>query len=460
MEFNADVEQWPAFLDFSLFPNETISGLTLPEINAHLQESISTPQTMITDVSSEIFQENTSSSPQRFAQALSDDELQKLRDSCVPDGTKNRNKWAIGLYEKWQNKRRITDQDNAMLSIPTKSEILTATEEQLDYWFAKFICEVRKMNGEMYPRDTLIGIVAGINAHCSANGRQLNLFTDKRFDFFRSNLDAACIQSSRSGASCSRKQADVISEEEEELLWSKGALGGDNPTALIHTLLYLNGLHFALRSGKEHRDLSIEQITVIPPSSTQEHYVIKYKEKTSKTNNGGLKHRKVEPKEVTHIDIHSIENPERSHALLFQKYLKLRPINSTNHFYLSPLKNWNLTNWYKNVPIGHNTLAHVVRDICKQCDIKGNKTNHSLRATCATRLFNNGVDEQLIMERTGHRSVNGVRTYKRSDSTHHYNTSVIIDNKSIQSIKKTEQSHTFNFIFNDGCTVTINNNQK
>ena len=43
----------------------------------------------------------------------------------------------------------------------------------------------------------------------------------------------------------------------------------------------------------------------------------------------------------------------------------------------------------------------------------GHKNNHSLRVTTATRLFQSGVDEQLIMDLTGHRSVSGVRTYKR-----------------------------------------------
>ena len=40
-------------------------------------------------------------------------------------------------------------------------------------------------------------------------------------------------------------------------------------------------------------------------------------------------------------------------------------------------------------------------------------TNHSLRASAATRLFNEGVDEQLICEQTGHRS-SAVRAYKRT----------------------------------------------
>ena len=42
----------------------------------------------------------------------------------------------------------------------------------------------------------------------------------------------------------------------------------------------------------------------------------------------------------------------------------------------------------------------------------GYTTNHSLHVSAATRLFAAGVDEQLIMSRTGHSSVNGVCTYK------------------------------------------------
>lgn len=52
--------------------------------------------------------------------------------------------------------------------------------------------------------------------------------------------------------------------------------------------------------------------------------------------------------------------------------------------------------------------------MCKEAGVVGYKTNHSLRTTTATRLFHAGVDEQLIMERTGHRSTDGVRSYKRT----------------------------------------------
>ena len=69
--------------------------------------------------------------------------------------------------------------------------------------------------------------------------------------------------------------------------------------------------------------------------------------------------------------------------------------------------------WYAKVAVGHNTLAKIVSHVCRAGGIEGYKTNHSLRVTSATRLFHSGVDEQLIMDRTGYCSLDGVRTYKR-----------------------------------------------
>ena len=56
----------------------------------------------------------------------------------------------------------------------------------------------------------------------------------------------------------------------------------------------------------------------------------------------------------------------------------------------------------------------MVKKMYADANITGYKTNHSLRATTATRLYHAGVDEQLIMERTGHRSLDGVISYKRT----------------------------------------------
>ena len=57
----------------------------------------------------------------------------------------------------------------------------------------------------------------------------------------------------------------------------------------------------------------------------------------------------------------------------------------------------------------------MMLSICSDAGISGFKTNHSLRATNAARLYHQGVDEQkLIIERTGRHSIKGVQGYKQT----------------------------------------------
>jgi integrase len=53
--------------------------------------------------------------------------------------------------------------------------------------------------------------------------------------------------------------------------------------------------------------------------------------------------------------------------------------------------------------------------MCKQDALEGNYSNHSGRVTTVTCLYDAGVPEQAIMKRSGHRSIEGVRTYQRED---------------------------------------------
>lgn len=109
------------------------------------------------------------------------------------------------------------------------------------------------------------------------------------------------------------------------------------------------------------------------------------------------------------------ERPERCIVTLYEKYIAHRPpLESckTDAFYLRPLQK-PTEFWYSPQAVGRHTLAKVIGRICKDAGITGHKTNHSLRATAASRLYQNNFDEQLISEVTGHRS-NAVRAYKRT----------------------------------------------
>jgi hypothetical protein len=66
--------------------------------------------------------------------------------------------------------------------------------------------------------------------------------------------------------------------------------------------------------------------------------------------------------------------------------------------------------------VGVNKLSSIMKTMCSKAGIEGYYTNHSGKRTCATTLYQAGVPEQEIMNRTGHRSVESVRKYKRASN--------------------------------------------
>ena len=78
-----------------------------------------------------------------------------------------------------------------------------------------------------------------------------------------------------------------------------------------------------------------------------------------------------------------------------------------------------------DAPVGVHTLQQIVKKMCNEAGFEGQFTNHSLRATAATRLYAAGIDEQLIAEKTGHRS-SSVRAYKRTSDEQQQQLSTIL----------------------------------
>ena len=155
---------------------------------------------------------------------------------------------------------------------------------------------------------------------------------------------------------------------------------------------------------------NLPQITVVEVSGERKHLL--YVKDVSMNNCGGLKMRKVQPKHV--IQHENLEKPDRCIVRVFEEYSRRCPPNQpVSSFYLKPLVKPKGDIWYAAVPVGHNTLDKTVARMCSAAGIIGFKTNHSLLVTLATQLFQEGVDEQLIMAKTGHRSTDGVRSYKR-----------------------------------------------
>ena len=202
-----------------------------------------------------------------------------------------------------------------------------------------------------------------------------------------------------------------------------------SPKALLNTMMFMNGLYFALRSGNEHRQLRYLPCQIEVIEKPGQRPCLRYTEDISKNHPGGLRGRKYTAKVVIHHA--NIDNPSKCFVQLFKLYNKLCPADRPHSaFYLAPLNKPKESCRFSRSPVGHNTLKNFVGSMCQEAGIVGYKTNHhSLRATTATRLYAKGVDEQLVMERTGHRSIEGIRSYKPTSYEQQENISDILNIK-------------------------------
>ena len=140
---------------------------------------------------------------------------------------------------------------------------------------------------------------------------------------FRTTLDSEMKRLSSTGQYIHKRQVEPITVEDVSLLWELGLLGTTSPTVLLHTLVYMVGLYFALRSGSEHRRLRYTpaQIQLIEKSHSRSYLI--YQEDISKTNQGGLHSRTKQPKKVIHYA--NTTNPDRCFIHIYKTYMSKCP---------------------------------------------------------------------------------------------------------------------------------------
>lgn len=333
---------------------------------------------------------------------MSTEDLQNRLDNSETKSTRRRNLWAYNTFQKWISSRN----NNRLVTEKLMTSLEASSVEDMNKFMSYFICETRKVDGNLYPAKTLLSLVMGLQGYLKSKGVIINILNSPDFENTRAVLDLEMKRITQEGVGVQCKQADVFTPEMEDKLWTKKLLGDFNPRVLIRTLVFLNGKNFALRGGEEHRRLRYRPAQITLHEDGNERY-LKYIEDMSKCNQGGLKSRRIHRKEVKHYANASC--PERCHVRIFEKYMSLCPTEGRDGaLYLQPLLKFSGSVWYSRNPLGHNTLRTMTATLAKEAGLSGNFTNHSLRATTATRLFHSGVSEQAIMDRTGHRSIEGM----------------------------------------------------
>ena len=217
------------------------------------------------------------------------------------------------------------------LTPPPIPPLLTMADPEMLYWMTHFILEVRKRNGEPYPPNSLYPIIAGVMCHIRHTGRAIDCFKDASFCQFRVSLDAELKRLQGEGIGSHKRRAEIITESEENILWKKGLLGDTSPQTLLDTMVFCCGLYFALRSGKEHRQLRHNPCQIELVEHPRERAFLRYTEDISKNHQGGLKGRKIQPKVVMHGEF---RKQQRCFVRLFKRDRSSVPLMHQNMLFI------------------------------------------------------------------------------------------------------------------------------
>ena len=334
-------------------------------------------------------------------------ESEALGKKYTPKNTDSSTKWAVATFLSWRDKRNSSFADPES-QVPCDLLISTDTE-LLSKWLTYFVAEARRKDGENYPPKTVYLLLTGLLRHMRSRNVTCPNFldtSDHRFSTFHNALDNVLRDLRMKGIGQSR-QTEAFSKQDEEVLWESGVLSDDSPKSLLRAVFFLNGKNFCLRGGDEQRNLKISQLKRL---SNPDRYI--YTENSSKNRCGGLKQIRLQNKTVPIIAVP--ESQSRCHVYLLDKYFQKLPPKAIekDNFYVQPATSGK--QWFTARPIGRNMLSKMVKEICQEGGINGRKTNHSLRATGVSDLFQAGVPEKMIQERSGHLSLDGLRQYQRT----------------------------------------------
>ena len=178
------------------------------------------------------------------------------------------------------------------------------------------------------------------------------------------------------------------------------------------------GKRFCIR-GEEQRNLRPSQFVKSDSGYT-------YVEQGSKNNAGGLK---MLHKENKIVPCPAVADHPRCLVRILEKYFQKLPLFAFEKdiFYCRPKKDTPGGDlpWYDCIPVGKNTLASMVAKMCKEAGIP-ERSNHSLRATGATALFQAEIPERIIQKTTGHHSLKALRSYERISHEQHLEVSKVL----------------------------------
>ena len=357
--------------------------------------------------------QNVLSPTSRFNNTVSADEIASSSKGFVPTNTSRSTGWAYCVFQQWLEQRNRCTEEKYPDDLLMREEVYDC--DTISGCLQRFVSEARRVDGTPYPPKRFIKFFVDYYA-TQRNTRQTRptFWIEKTRDLRSCMVHAMLFfaYSINLALASRRPQLKVILDEDEKL-WKVGVLNTTTPIGLQRAVFYYIGKACCLRGGEEQRGLKPSQFSRLYDLDRYE-----YTENGSKNRTGGFYQLGIDNKSVPIFK--NVHAGERCLVSLLDLYLSKLPQAAIDKdiFYCKLLERFDKdSHWYSQQPRGKHTLANMVKSMFTEAGVDGTFTNHSLRATGATDLFQAGVPEKIIQEFTGHRSIKALRQYERADVT-------------------------------------------
>ena len=285
-----------------------------------------------------------------------------VSSSCA--NTEASTRWALSNYNLWRedrNARFLGDSEN---QVP--ADLLKSTDSKLlNKWLSLYAAETQKQDGGVYPPKTVSHLLSGLSRYmrslnptcpnimdtCNVEFRSLHDLLEKLFRERQTNTSTP-----------EAKPSKRFSKEEEDRLWSTGALSTETPKGLLHAVFVLNGMNFGLVGGEKHRQLKLSQLKRVahPPRYVYTRYVSENQATDFMSS------------ETVCIDA-VVEKGNRCHVHVLDLYLQKLPPEAFKNdvFYLHPVTSFTdpAKLWFTTNPIGREGLNKMIKELHADADV-------------------------------------------------------------------------------------------
>ena len=271
------------------------------------------------------------------------------------------------------------------------NEIEEMEREELNKCFRKFYMSARKQDGSYYNKSTLTSIRAAIDRHLrnEPNNKPFSIISDNEFSEANKALNSLLKSLSKSGEIRPTVHKPALTEEAVAKLYEAGELVDANsldPRKLQQTAWFFITLYFGRRGRENQRQLTKSSLKLSKTiNSGLEYYELNREVPegvfSTKNHQGGLdgtedpsNGKMFASKGLTHCPVAVVKaylsqlNPKCE--ALFQKPLSGAKFNPSSDVI-----------WYSTVPLGHNAIDGMMKNMSVRAGINPLFTNHCVRAT-------------------------------------------------------------------------------